>query len=181
VPTAYIGSWVVASVPAGNQLTVATNLNPGNATTIGSAIGATGSVRVFTAGQLSAIVIDDDFQIARNDGGIWDEGRRNVVIEYECGWDMPPPELAAASLIRLRHLLNRSRGVIPDRATSFTTEGGMTFRLDSPEAFKTGIPEVDAAYDRYSYREYDDADPIPTSRLVDTDPSWFSVWHGGRR
>jgi len=180
-PYAYNGSWVVASVPAGNQVVVSTNDNPGPAGTIGSAVGSTGSVLVFTAGQISAIVIDDDFQIQRNDGGVWDEGRRNVAIEYECGWDMPPAELADAALIRLRTVLQRPRGVVFDRATSFTTEGGQTYRLDMPAAFKTGIPEVDAAYDRYSTREYDDQDPIPASRLYDTDPSWFSVWHGGRR
>lgn len=180
-PYAYNGSWVVASVPAGNEVTVSTNLNPGTAGTIGSAVGATGQVVVFTAAQLSALVIDDDFKIQRNDGGVWNEGRRNVVIEYECGWDAPPGELATASLIRLRSLLNRQFSSVPDRATSFVTEGGTTFRLDTPHAFATGIPEVDAVYNRYSTREYDDQDPIPASFSLNTDPSWFSVYHGGRR
>jgi hypothetical protein len=180
-PYAYNGNWVVASVPAANQVVVSTNLNPGNAGTIGTAVGATGQVIVFTAGQLASIVIDDDFKIQRNDGGVWDEGRRNVVIEYECGWDAPPGELADASMIRLRSVLNRQFSSVPDRATSFVTEGGTTFRLDLPHAFATGIPEVDAVYNRYSTREYDDADPIPASMQVNTDPSWFSVYHGGRR
>ncbi len=180
-PYAYNGSWVVASLPAGNQATVVTNLDPGPAGTIGTAIGANGQIVVFTAGQLSALVIDDDFKIQRNDGGVWDEGRRNVVIEYECGWDAPPGELAAASLIRLRSVINRPFSSVPDRATSFVTEGGTTFRLDTPHAFATGIPEVDAVYNRYSTREYDDQDPIPASFQLNTDPSWFSVYHGGRR
>ena len=180
-PYAYNGSWVVASLPAGNQVTVATNLNPGAATAIGTAVGANGQVIVFTAAQLSALVIDDDFKIQRNDGGVWDEGRRNVVIEYECGWDAPPGELAGASMIRLRSVLNRSLSSVPDRATSFVTEGGTTFRLDTPHAFATGIPEVDAVYNRYSTREYDDQDPIPASYSLNTDASWFSVYHGGRR
>ncbi len=180
-PYAYNGSWVVDAVPALNQVTVSTNIDPGSATGIGSAVGATGSVIVFTAAQLSAIVLDDDFQIQRNDGGVWDEGRRNVCIEYEHGYDMPPAELATAAMIRLRHLLNRPNSVIPDRTVQFSTESGMVFRLDQPEAFKTGIPEVDAAYDRYSTRQYDDQDPVPASHMIDTDPSWFSTWHGGRR
>jgi hypothetical protein len=142
---------------------------------------STGQALVLTTAQLAALVIDDDFKIQRNDGGIWTEGRRNVVIEYECGWDAPPGELAAASLIRLRSVLNRQFSSVPDRATSFVTEGGTTFRLDTPHAFATGIPEVDAVYNRYSTREYDDADPLPASQSIQADPSWFSIYHGGRR
>ena len=44
-----------------------------------------------------------------------------------------------------------------------------------------GRPEVDAVYNRYSTREYDTDNPIPASRSIQTDPSWFSVYHGGRR
>ncbi len=141
----------------------------------------TNQTLTFTAFQLSQVVIDDDFQIQRNDGGIWDEGHRNVAIEYEVGYDGPPAELANAALLRLRSVLNRFSTTVPNRSTSFVAEGGVTYRLDMPEAFKTGIPEVDAVYDRYSTREFDDQNPIPASHSVNFDPSWFSVYHGGRR
>jgi len=142
---------------------------------------APGNVVVFTAPQLAAVVIDEDFHLQRNDGGIWDEGRRNVVVEYEYGWDGPPTDLKDAAMLRLRNVLNRSRSTVPDRATTFVTEGGVTYRLDAPEAFKTGIPEVDAVYGRYSTRRFGDADPIPASHQMQFSPSWWSVYHGGRR
>jgi hypothetical protein len=146
-----------------------------------SVITTPGNVVVYDATQLAAIVIDEDFQIQRSDGGVFDEGRRNVTIEYECGWDAPPAELKDAAMLRLRAVLNRRKTTVPDRATSFVTEGGTTFRLDTPNAFSTGIPEVDAVYNRYSMRELTEATKVPVSRSVNLDPSWFSVYHGGRR
>lgn len=141
----------------------------------------TGSTITFTDAQLAYIVIDDDFQIQRNDGGIWDEGRRNVTIEYECGQNAPPAELASAALLRLRTQLTRNKSAVPDRATSFTTDGGMTFRLDTAGPWSTGIPDVDAVYGRYSMRDYDPDHMVPASRQMDMDTQWYSVYHGGRR
>jgi hypothetical protein len=123
---------------------------------------------------------DDDYLLQRNDFGIWDEGRRNVVIEFEHGWDAPPVDLQAAELFRLRYVLNRTRTAIPDRATSFVTEGGTSYKLDSPDAFKVGIPDIDAVYGRYSTRNTGNK-TTPVSRSVNFDPSYFSVYHGGRR
>ncbi|MGL1227153.1 hypothetical protein ACSTKV_22890, partial [Vibrio parahaemolyticus] len=80
--------------------------------------------------QLANLVIDEDFRIERNDGGIWDEGKRNIVIEYTAGWDAPPAELKDAALLRLRSVLNRATTIVPNRATSFVAEGGVTYRLD---------------------------------------------------
>lgn len=141
----------------------------------------------FTTAQLAALNAQlpgddsDDFQLQRNDGGIWDEGRRNVIIEYECGYPGPPLELKKAGLRRLRYSLNQNKTAIPDRASSFITEGGTLFKLDSADAFKTGINDIDAVYSRYSTRRFGDQGLVPVSRPVDTDPSWFSVFHGGRR
>jgi hypothetical protein len=140
-----------------------------------------GNVVTFTATQLTNVIIDDDFHVQRNDGGIWDEGRRNIAVEYEVGYDAVPTELKDAALLRLRSVLNRRKTSVPDRATSFVTEGGTTYRLDTPDAFATGIPEVDAVYNRYSTREFDDQDPVPVSRMIETQALWFSVYHGGRR
>lgn len=181
VPTAYNGTWVVHDVPAGNQATILSNINPGSASTIGATWGATGEVVVFTPTQLQSIVIDDNLKIQRNDGGIWDEGRRNCILEYEHGHDGPPGELVDAAILRLKSVLSRRTRSVPDRATTFTTEGGTTFKLDSPDAFSTGIPEVDAVYERYSMRQYDPADQLPVSRTVTVEPQYYSVYHGGRR
>lgn len=147
--------------------------------TIFTAFG-TGQVTLTTP-QLANLVIDEDFRIERNDGGIWDEGKRNIVIEYTAGWDAPPAELKDAALLRLRSVLNRATTIVPNRATSFVAEGGVTYRLDTAAAFKTGIPDVDAVYDRYSTREFDDQEPYPASHQMVFDPQWFSVYHGGRR
>ncbi|MGF1954189.1 hypothetical protein, partial [Lactococcus lactis] len=103
-----------------------------------------------------------------------------IVIEYTAGWDAPPAELKDAALLRLRSVLNRATTIVPNRATSFVAEGGVTYRLDTAAAFKTGIPDVDAVYDRYSTREFDDQEPYPASHQMVFDPQWFSVYHGGR-
>ena len=58
--------------------------------------------------------------------------------------------------------------------------GGGTFRLDMPDTYKTGIPEVDAVYSRYSKRD-ESGGKRPASRSFDADPQRDSLFHGGRR
>jgi hypothetical protein len=79
--------------------------------------------------------------------------------------------------------LNLNKSAIPDRASSYTVDGGI-YRLDMPGAFKTGLPEVDAVYARYSRRSTGTGPTgrqIPASRPLNYDPQRWSLYHGGVR
>lgn len=141
---------------------------------------APGPPVAFTSTQLANSVPSDDGTLRRVDGNVFAEGYDNVVVEYEHGADAPPADLRRAALLRLRTRINISRTGIPDRATSFTVADGGTYQLDLPSAYKTGIPEVDAVYARYSRRTRGD-ERAPASRSMDFDPQRRSLFHGGQR
>lgn len=135
-----------------------------------------------TTDELAACYVTADGSVRRTDGNTWTEGVGNVVIEYEYGWDAPPTELVQAALTRLRIRLNVAKSGIPDRATSFTIADGGTYRLDLPGSWKTGIPEVDAVYSRYSRRSgagtgNTGGRQIAASRTLTFDPQRPSLFH----
>lgn len=135
----------------------------------------------FSAAELADLVLDDDLTIHRPAGLVFDDSRRgNLVVEYEYGYDRPPTDLKRAAVRRLRSRLNISKSGIPDRATSFTLTDGGTYNLELPDAYKTGIPDVDAVYARYS-RRAGDKGAVPASASIDFDPQRFSIFHGPRR
>lgn len=134
----------------------------------------------FTPAQLAGLAIGDDGTLTRTDFAAFDEGRSNIVVELEHGWDSPPADLKRAALTRLRSRLNFDKGAVNDRATSFTAENGQTYKLSTADEYSTGIPEVDAAYTRYSLRRQDGG-AYPTSRQLNFDPQRYSIFHGGVR
>lgn len=139
-----------------------------------------------TAGQLAALVVLPDSTLRRVDSNIWTEGLQNVVVEYEYGYTAPPTDLLKAAKTRFRTRLNINKTSIPDRASSFTAVDGGTYRLSMPDAFRTGIPDVDAAYARYSRRvqattQAQTGARYPASRQLNYDPQRDSLFHGGRR
>ncbi|GIH76142.1 hypothetical protein [Planobispora longispora] len=136
-----------------------------------------------TVDQLGALTVTRDGLLRRTDYGIWTEGSGNVVLEYEYGNDYPPADLKAAALLRLRSRATMARSGIPDRAISFTVAEGGTYRLSTPNASRTGIPDVDAAYDRYSRGAGggQNGGPAPASRTLDYNPQRGSLFHGGWR
>lgn len=79
---------------------------------------------------------------------------RNVVIEYEHGFDTPPPDIYRVALVYLRYCLTNQRGIVPDRATQFTATEGGTYQLALPgrAGYDTGLPDVDAVLARYDYK-----------------------------
>lgn len=85
-------------------------------------------------------------------GGAWEHRtpQTTAVIEYEHGWDYPPEDLKEAAMLRLRSRLALGDTGVPQRALSFTVADGGTYRLSTPGARKTGIPEVDGVYERYT-------------------------------
>jgi hypothetical protein len=110
------------------------------------------------AGDVTGITIgDSDMARAgvaqRADGGYWPWGVQNMVVEYEHGFDRPPADLIKAAIIHCRHQLNENvRSGLLDRATSFQPVDGGNVMLATPGrfGFETGIPYVDAVYQRYS-------------------------------
>ncbi|SDN73793.1 flagellar hook assembly protein FlgD [Allokutzneria albata] len=141
----------------------------------------------FTEAQLAALVVTDDRVLRRVDDNVWLPGLANVVVEYEHHGRELPVDLQRAALTRARTRLNIARSGIPDRAESFTAVDGGTYRLSLPSAYRTGIPEVDAVYARYSLRVGQDEDGAagsgsrPASRMLSHDPQYYSLFHGGRR
>lgn len=143
-----------------------------------------GTFTAFTAGELAALAVTADGAIRRTDGAFWTQALKNIVVEWEYGLDAPPEDLIRASLVRFRSRLNIHRTGVPDRATSFTAVDGGTYRIDLPGAWKTGIPEVDAVYSRYSHRSgagTGNGRQVPASRTLSYDPQRYSVYHGGQR
>jgi hypothetical protein len=139
-----------------------------------------------TAAELAALVVQPDSTLRRVDSNVWTEGLQNVIAEYEFGLDGLPAQLLKAAKTRFRNHLNINKSAIPDRASSFTATDGGTYRLTLPDAFRTGVPDVDAAYARYSRRvqanaEAENGARFPASRQLNYDPQRNSLFHGGRR
>lgn len=137
-----------------------------------------------TTSELAALAITSDGTLIRTDWNTWPDGRDTVIVEYEYGLDAPPADLVAATLTRFRTWATATKIGVPDRATSYTTRDGTTYRVDQPGPFKTGIPAVDAAYARYSLRDKTgggDGRAIPASRPLNFDPQRFTLYHGGIR
>lgn len=135
-----------------------------------------------TSTELADLDLDDDLVIHRPAGFVFDDTRRgNTVVEYEYGYDRPPTDLKRAAIRRLRSRLNLANSGVPDRATSFTVTDGGTYRLDMPDSYKTGIPDVDAVYERYSRRVLGTGGAVPASGSIDFNPQRYSLFHGPRR
>jgi hypothetical protein len=113
------------------------------------------SYTTFTAGQLAAIRVGETgrrSRLVRSDGGTFDAGCQNIVIEYEHGHDRPPAEIKQAALRRLRQTLGLAKSAIPFNAISFTPETGVTYRLSTPSIERTGDADIDSILARWSLR-----------------------------
>jgi hypothetical protein len=105
----------------------------------------------FTGPELAAVGVTDSGLITLDTGwtaqGVWPRGNRNIIAEYEHGYDMPSQGISEAAVVRLRSRLTKGDTTVPYRAISFSTVEGGTYRLSTPGRYKTGIPDVDAAYE----------------------------------
>lgn len=110
------------------------------------------SYTAFTADELASLVLDEWGLITSRTSVAFPSGNRNLVVAYEHGMSRPPAEVKRAALQRLRYCLNKARGGIPDRATSFSVTEGGTYQLDTAGPDKTGMPDVDAVLARYSLK-----------------------------
>lgn len=139
-----------------------------------------------TAPELAALVVTSGGVLRRVDGRFWTEGDQNVILEYEYGSDVIPDDLKDMELTRMRIRAGLKKSAIPDRAVSFTAaEGGGTYRLSLPDAYRTGSPDVDAVYARYSRRVSSETSAangraVPVSRTLAFQPQRDSMFHRGR-
>lgn len=147
-----------------------------------------------TAPELAALVVDGQARaVWRPDGSTWPYGRRNIVLGVEHGHTSPPPDLVEATLWRAYDLLQTPLRVRDlDRAMRMTVPTGTTYDLAKPSALTTGLPGVDAVYARYSQLRSltsgsagapgtGGSGMAPASKPLDLDPSYSSLFHGGRR
>lgn len=74
-----------------------------------------------------------------------------VTVEYEYGMEYPPEDLKDACMLRLRSRLSSGDTGVPQRALSFSVADGGVYRLSTPSGKKTGIPDVDGVYERYTF------------------------------
>lgn len=110
------------------------------------------TVTTWTAPEIATLTLDRQGEVARNDGDVWPTYYdNNITVEYEYGLLRVPAEIKRVALIRFKSLLVQKFTAIPDRATSWTAEGGGTFSLATPgrSGYITGIPEVDAVLNDY--------------------------------
>lgn len=78
--------------------------------------------------------------------GVWPVGAR-IILEYEHGFDRPPEAIRTAAMTRLRSKVGQFDTNVPYRAIAFQATEGGTYRLSTPGRDRTGIPDVDAAYE----------------------------------
>jgi len=102
------------------------------------------------APDVAALGFTDFGTIVRPGGALWPAGLRNVVLEYEHGLDFPPGTIREAGILRLRSRIAVTRSGVPDRATSYTVADGGVYRLSMPGKERTGVPEVDGAYEKHT-------------------------------
>lgn len=104
----------------------------------------------WTAPVLATVAVSDSGMLRLPLGGVWPEGAGNIVVELEHGMDYPPEEIRTAGMTRLRSRLTPTSSGVPDRAVSWNTQDGGTFRISMPGPESTGVPAVDAVYGRYT-------------------------------
>lgn len=132
-----------------------------------------------SAAQLAGLVVTRDGLVRRTDGGTFDYGLGNIVLEVEHGYTTPPADLRTAVLDRLHDRLMDPNSAIPSRARAYTAADGFSYELTRADEFSTGIASVDAVYQRYSMRKKNGGDAAPASRTLNFDPQWGGLYRGG--
>ena len=99
----------------------------------------------YTSQQIAALIIDDDRLFLPE--GVWDKGKRNIVVHYAHGRDYAPGPIVRAALMLAKEYIVASD--TPSRATA-TSVGTQWFRVNvAGRDGITGLPDVDAAIDQH--------------------------------
>jgi len=136
-----------------DRLPLPANLAMGGGSEIRAVRAVTVNGTVWSAPEVTALGFTDFGVIKRPGGAIWPAGTGNIVVEWEHGWDYPPADLSEAAILRLRSRIAYTLSGIPDRAISFDIAEGGTFRLSTPGKQRTGIPDVDGVYEKYTRQQ----------------------------
>lgn len=100
----------------------------------------------FTVDELADLDVTDSGIVRRQWLGSWPSGKRNLVFEYEHGYDAPPADLREAALVAIRDKLLGDR--TGSRQLSVSTEQGIVRSATASADFPVGIPFVDAVLNR---------------------------------
>ena len=111
-----------------------------------SADGAT-ITKTWTAAELAAVKAHEHGVFERL-GSQWSNCLTTLV--YDFGLDAPPFDLQEAVAKRYLYWLTRPESGVPDKAISWSSAEGGTFRISTPGPGRTGDPDVDAVYLDYS-------------------------------
>lgn len=155
----------------------------GGLRSIGMATQVDETFTAFTVAELADVAVASDGTMRRSSGGVFTAGWSNVRVGYLYGRNRPlPPDLKRAALTRFRTWANVAKSGIPDRTTSFTTADGGTFRIAQAGPYRTGIPDVDAIYTGYSFRDRSGptgagGGPMPAGRTYTYNPQAHSLFH----
>ena len=107
----------------------------------------------FDGTELADVEIDGPAGVLkRTDGDVWPRGHRNVLVDYEHGYEFPPePVRRAAMKLAVEALVPSA---LPSRALSQTTDlGEIRISVANPEAGRpTGDPEIDAVILQFGRR-----------------------------
>jgi len=113
-------------------------------------VNADSSVTDWTAERLALVdVVDGGAGVIGLRSGCWPDV---VEVGFEFGLDRPPNDLETMVAKRTRWFANRPNSTVPDRATSYTVDGG-TYRIQTEGEKRTGDDAVDAVYARWSRME----------------------------
>lgn len=110
------------------------------------------SYTALTADELAAVHLNPAGLLQRLDGASWPLGTQNVLLELVVGMAAVPPTVKQAAIRRARQVLGDSRSSVPFNAISWTPDSGITYRLSTPGATRTGDPIIDAVLERFGHR-----------------------------
>lgn len=79
-------------------------------------------------------------------------GGRNIVVEYEYGFDLPSQPVRNMAIKRLRQIVTDTTSMMPGNAVQWTTQDGGVYRLAPPDTASTGQLDIDSVYQRAGYQ-----------------------------
>lgn len=101
----------------------------------------------FTADELADLDVSDSGIVRRQWLGSWPSGYRNLVVEYEHGYDAPPADICRAAVVGIREGLLTNK--VGSRQFSVATDQGIVREAVASERYPFGVPFVDAVANRH--------------------------------